>query len=139
MSINPFFKAGAGTGLAALSPKTVGARSQAAAPTQPATFKSALAASMPAASQSPQASTDSKLPGSAPVKTTASTTDVFSTGPGASKFVMSTPWTLSNGLALASGGGGNYAAGSSGVNEYGINYQVQPNGVVVYTDQRSLA
>lgn len=134
MSINPFFKAGAGTGLAALSPKTVGARSQAAAPTQPATFKSALAAS-----QSPQASTDSQLPGSAPVKTTASTTDVFSTGPGASKFVMSTPWTLSNGLALASGGGGNYAAGSSGVNEYGINYQVQPNGVVVYTDQRSLA
>ena len=139
MSINPFFKAGAGTGLAALSPKTVGTRSQTSAPSQPGTFKSALASSTPAPSPSQQASTDSRLSGSVSSKTTASTTDVFSTGPGASKFVMSTPWTLSNGLALASGGGGNYAAGSSGVNEYGINYQVQPNGVVVYTDQRSLA
>lgn len=139
MSINPQIKAASSAGLTALLNKTGAARSHRASQAQPDSFKSALADSAPTTSPAKQASATSAQPDTTAAKTTASTTDVFSTGPGTSKSVMPTPWTLSSGLALASGGGGNYAAGSSGVNEYGVNYQVQPNGVVVYTDQRSLA
>lgn len=60
--------------------------------------------------------------------------DPFSFGGGDPGYNPTQPYTLSNGLALQTGGGGSAANGSapSGINEYGVPYQTQPNGTVVY-------
>lgn len=60
--------------------------------------------------------------------------DQFTVGGGTNTASDMDPYKLSSGLALATGGGSSSANGSapSGINEYGVNYQTQPDGTVVY-------
>lgn len=60
--------------------------------------------------------------------------DPFAIGGGPVTSSNTSALNVSGGIALPTGGGGSAANGSapSGINEYGVPYQTQPNGTVVY-------